>query len=222
MLDDSLPDKNAQKGITYLIVALLILITILLAEQDAALSSLRAELVSSTMLSSGASAQNASAAINATMHKSTTSAAMLQINLYASPLRTVQNLHINVSGPGLSFSIPINYTGMYPYLAANISGQNSTYNSTMAINSSQTQISGNGSATAGAYPAIIPYFYPTRYSLIFANLKEYSYYNVTVSGYSRPYCYRGEICPMFISLIHTNYTIETGGPGSVSELNISV
>jgi hypothetical protein len=216
-----LPDKNSQTGITYLIAALLILIAILLAEQDAALSSLRAQLVSSTMLSSGASAQNTSAEINATTHKSPTPAAMLQINLYASPLRTVQNLHINVSGPGLSFSLPLNYTGTYPYLAANALEQNSTYNSTMAINSSQTQISANGSATTGSYPAIIPYFYPERYSLIFANLREYSYYNVTISGYSRPYCYRGVACPMFISLIHMNYTIETGGPGSISELNIS-
>ncbi len=214
-----MPDTNQQKSITYLIAALLILIAILLAEQDAALSSLRAQLLSSTMRSSGASAQNASVAINATTNKNT--AAMLQINLYASPSYTIQNLYLNVSGPGLSFSMPLNYTDRYPYMTANASAQNNTYNSTMAINSSQIQVSENGSTTSGSYPAIIPYFYPTRYSLIFANLKEYSYYNVTISGYSRPYCYRGTICPMFIAFIHRNYTIETGGPGSVSELNIS-
>jgi len=63
----------------------------------------------------------------------------------------------------------------------------------------------------------------TAEHIIFANLKPYSYYNVTISGTRSPYCLPGVICPpMPILRVFQSSIIETGPSNSIVNVSFNV
>lgn len=57
-------------------------------------------------------------------------------------------------------------------------------------------------------------------SIIFTGLQPYSNYNIKVVGSSKPYCYAGYMCPMYILNIDKSINLTTGKQGSISNISI--
>jgi len=148
-------------------------------------------------------------------------AVLVSINITGS-ISSVVNLKVGISGNGLNYSVPvyvISKCSAPSQIVENVSGP-------VVEPQSNVSITGTGNSSNVAIPRIINWsIVPcnTAEHIIFANLKPYSYYNVTISGTKSPYCVRGVICPpMLILLIFKSSIIETGPSNSIVNVSFNV
>jgi len=124
---------------------------------------------------------------------------------------SVVNLKVGISG--LNYSLPI-------YVISKCSAPGPVVEP-----QSNVSITGTGNSSNVAIPRIINWsIVPcnTAEHIIFANLKPYSYYNVTIYGTESPYCLPGSICPMFGLHVFQSQVIETGPSNSIVNVGFNI
>jgi len=147
-------------------------------------------------------------------------AVLVSINIMGS-ISSVVNLKVGISGNGLNYSVPvyvIRKCNAPRQIVENVSGP-------VVEPQSNVSITGTGNSSNVAIPSIINWsIVPcnTVEHIIFANLKPYSYYNVTISGTESPYCPPRSICPMFGLYVFQSQVIETGPSNSIVNVSFNV
>jgi len=145
---------------------------------------------------------------NKTQQTPLNAAVLVSINITGS---SVVTLKVGISG--LNYSLPI-------YVISKCSAPGPVVEP-----QSNVSITGTGNSSNVAIPRIINWsIVPcnTVEHIIFANLKPYSYYNVTISGTESPYCPPRSICPMFGLYVFQSQVIETGPSNSIVNVSFNV
>jgi len=135
-------------------------------------------------------------------------AVLVSINITGS---SVVTLKVGISG--LNYSLPI-------YVISKCSAPGPVVEP-----QSNVSITGTGNSSNVAIPSIINWsIVPcnTAEHIIFANLKPYSYYNVTISGAESPYCPPRSICPMYGLHVFQSQVIETGPSNSIVNVSFNI
>ena len=118
------------------------------------------------------------------------------------------NIKVSVSGSGTNLSVPVSIISRCFVTSAAAIQENASQQTIRIIT---TTIPGT-------------YIEPCNMTehVVFAGLKPYSMYNVSINGSESPYCPPGVFCPFFILRVQKSFDVETAANGSIINVTFGV